>query len=85
MLKDIGHLYGVKTTEADYTIEWDDSVIEDRNARATYHETLFAQGLEDRITAIKAIHGLDDKKAAEMAAKIKADKAVVTDPFGMGG
>ena len=85
VLKDIGHLYGVKTTEADYTIEWDDSVIEDRNARATYHETLFAQGLEDRITAIKAIHGLDDKKAAEMAAKIKADKAVVTDPFGMGG
>jgi A118 family predicted phage portal protein len=84
VLKDIGGLYGVSTTSADYTIDWDDSVIEDRNARATYHETLYASGLEDRVTAIMGIHGLDEEKANEMAAKIKSDKAVVADPFGMG-
>jgi len=83
VLKDIGGLYGVSTTADDYTIEWDDSVIEDRNSRATYHETLYASGLEDRITAIMAVHGVDEKKATEMAAKIKSDKAIVSDPFGL--
>ncbi len=82
-IKDIGKAYGVNTTADEYTIEWDDSVIEDRNSRATYHETLYASGLEDRITAIMAVHGVDEEKAIEMAEKIKSDKAVVSDPFGL--
>ncbi len=63
---------------------WDDGIIEDRNSRAKYHESLFMNGLEDRVSAIRKIHGLDEKKAAEMAARIKEDRATVTDPFGLG-
>lgn len=71
-------------TDAEPTITWDDGIIEDRNSRALYHEQLFAQGLEDRVNAIKAIHGLDDEKAQAMADAIKADSAIVNDPFGLG-
>jgi len=85
VINKLGKIYSIPGAVTDEPqIIWDDGIIEDRNSRAVYHETLYAQGLEDRVSAIKAIHGLDDKAAAEMAAKIKSDKAVVTDPFGMG-
>lgn len=64
---------------------WDDGIIEDRNSRAIYHEALFAQGLEDRITALRAIHGLNDEGATRMAAAIDKEKPqTVVDPFGIG-
>jgi A118 family predicted phage portal protein len=85
IINKLGKIYKIEgATDVEPTILWDDGIIEDRNSRATYHEQLFAQGLEDRVTAIKAIHGLDDTKAAEMAARIKVDTAVVVDPFGLG-
>jgi len=86
VINKLGKLYGIDGADSGVPmITWDDGIIEDRNTRTKYHEDLYAAGLEDRITAIKAIHGLDDAKAQAMAEAIKADKAVVTDPFGIGG
>lgn len=60
------------------TITWDDSVIEDRNSKATYWTDLVNNKLVDRATAIQKIHGLDETKAAEMAAKISKENATMT-------
>ena len=84
VINKLGKIYSIPgATDAAPQIIWDDGIIEDRNSRAKYHEDLYAQGLEDRVSAIKAIHGIDDATATAMAAKIKSDKATVTDPFGM--
>jgi A118 family predicted phage portal protein len=74
---------GAGTTPA--ALVWDDGIIEDRNSRANYHASLYAQQLEDRTTALKAIHGVDDKRAAEMGAAIDAETPkTIVDPFGIG-
>ena len=65
----------------DPQITFDDGVIEDRNSRANYHMALVQNKLEDPISAIKAIHGLDDAGAEEMYAKIQANQPRVSDPF----
>ncbi len=83
VINKLGAIYKIEgTTTKEPSITWNDGIIEDRNSRTKYHEDLFASGLEDRVTAIMKIHGLDEAKAQEMAKKIKADKAIVADPFG---
>lgn len=84
VINKLGKIYKVDgATDAEPSITWNDGIIEDRNSRTKYHEDLFASGLEDRITAIMAIHGIDEAKAQAMAEAIKADKAVVSDPLGI--
>ena len=86
VINKLGKIYGIAgATDADPNIVWDDGIIEDRNSRAKYHEDLYAQGLEDRVSAIKAIHGLDNEAAQAMADKIKGEKSVVMDAFAPGG
>lgn len=59
-------------------IIFDDGVIEDRNSRAAFHIGLVNAGLEDPVSAISAIHGIDDVAAQTMYNKIPK----VSDPFG---
>jgi A118 family predicted phage portal protein len=83
----LGKAYSLEgAVDTEPSITWDDSVIESRDARAAYWQGLTQNKLTDRITALKAIHGLDDVKAAEMAAKIKEENTIVVDPTpGFGG
>lgn len=67
----------IKTTDLEYSIEWDDSVIEDRNARAAYWNTRVAQGTALLEDALIAMDGLTDDEAKEKAAAIKASRASV--------
>lgn len=71
----------------DIEINFPDSVIEDRNAEAAYHATLVAAKLEDRQSAIQAIHKMDEADAAEMSAKIDEESkpAPMPDIFGGAG
>lgn len=76
-LKVVGKDYGVTTTALEYSMEWDDSVIEDRNSRAKYYLDRLASKsmlLED---AIMAMDGLSEKEAKEKAAQIRAGNATV--------
>jgi len=59
-------------------VEFDDSVIEDRNSKAMYWINLFSAGLVDKETAIREIHGLDDKDAKAMADKLAVN---TSNPF----
>lgn len=83
----IGKTYGLDgAVDTEPAITWDDSVIESRDARAAFWQGLTQAKLADRVTALKAIHGLDDEKAAAMAEAIKKENTIVVDPLsGFGG
>ena len=81
----IGSEYGVKVSASDkIAIEWDDSVIEDRNSRAKYYLdrlTAKAIALED---ALIGMDGLTNEEAKAKADEIRAGNATVSvgDIFG---
>lgn len=77
VLKDIGPTYGVAATEEEYTIEWDDSVIEDRNARAKYYIDRYTAKVITLEDALIGMDGLSEEEAAEKAAQIRAGTATV--------
>lgn len=88
VVNELGAFYGIAGADKAKvpTIQWDDSVIEDRNSKATYWTDLFNNKLVDRATAIQKIHGIDETAAAAMAAKIAKETATVTSDslFGAG-
>lgn len=67
----------VKTTDMEYSIEWDDSVIEDRNARAEYWNTRVSQGTALLKDALMAMDGLAEDEAILKAKAIRASRATV--------
>lgn len=67
----------VKTTDMEYSIEWDDSVIEDRNARAEYWNTRVSQGTALLEDALMAMDGLAEDEAILKAKAIRASRATV--------
>lgn len=67
----------VKTTDLEYSIEWDDSVIEDRNARAAYWNERVTQGTALLEDALIAMDGLDEETAGMKAAAIRASRETV--------
>ena len=70
---------GVDTAKVD--IQWDDSVIEDRNSKAAYQSTLLSSKLTTQVLAIMAVHGVDETKAKAMAEQIRVENSVfVVDP-----
>jgi A118 family predicted phage portal protein len=76
-LKIIGAECGIKTTNMEYYIDWDDSVIEDRNSRANYWNTRVQAGtglLED---ALIELDGLSEEEAVIKAKQIRDSRAVV--------
>lgn len=76
-LKVIGPEYGVATTAMEYAVNWDDSVIEDRNSRATYWNTRIENGTALLEDALMEMDGLTEKNAATKAAAIRAGRATV--------
>lgn len=76
-LKVIGPLYKVKVTAMEYAIHWDDSVIEDRNSRATYWNTRIEKGTALLEDALMAMDGLTEEDAAIKAAAIRAGSATI--------
>ena len=84
VLKDIGPLFGIKTSDDDYTVTWDDSVIEDRAAKETrvlarYNAKTLT--LED---VLEQLDGMTKEQAIEKAAAIRKQNATVSvdDIFG---
>lgn len=77
VLKDIGSDYGIATSEEEYTLSWDDSILEDRGAKEAriinrYNAKLIT--LED---ALIQIDGITEDEAEEKAQKIRDGNATV--------
>lgn len=77
VLKDIGSAYGVETTDMDYEIEWDDSVIEDRNARAKYYIDRYNAKVITLEDALIGMDGLTEEEAIEKAKQIRKGTATI--------
>lgn len=71
VLKDIGGMYDVPTTTMDYTVVWDDSVIEDRSAKETRLTARYVAGTISLEDYLIEIDGLTEKQAKEKADAIK--------------
>lgn len=77
VLKDIGSAYGIETSEEEYSVSWDDSILEDRGAKETriinrYNAKLIT--LED---ALIQIDGITEEEAEEKAQKIRDGNATI--------
>ena len=67
--------------DGDDSIEWDDSVIEDRSSKTNYVHGRLTGGTVSRWRAIMELDGVDEAEAKKRAAEIEQELAV----SGMGG
>lgn len=59
------------------SIEWDDSVIEDRNSKTAYIQSRLTGGTLSRYRAIMTLDGVDETEARKRAEEIAAENATV--------
>ncbi|WP_143287124.1 phage portal protein, partial [Caenibacillus caldisaponilyticus] len=88
---EVAELYGFFSAPADYdvTIDFDDSIAEDRSQNADYWLKLKDRGVISTKYAIMRILDLTEEQADEMIQQINEEKATATaaqiDMFGLGG
>lgn len=74
-------LDNLKPKEYTVTVGWQDNVVIDDNTLLDNTIKAFSSGLMDRITAIMKVNKCDEKTAAEIAEKIKAENAAGSADF----
>jgi A118 family predicted phage portal protein len=78
VINELGRIYNIQgASDKEVSIVWDDSVIEDRTARANYYSKLYQDGLLDLESALVKIHRINKEDAAAMASKIKSQRQTV--------
>lgn len=78
-MNELGKLYGIAgATDAEPNLVWNDGVIEDRNSEMAYHRDLVGAKLEDKLSAIMKIHGIDKKAAQDMLDRINKENVTIT-------
>lgn len=77
VLKDIGAAYGITTTDIDYAIEWDDSVLEDRGAKEARIISRYNAKLISLESALMELDGVSYEEATEEAKEIRAGNATI--------
>ncbi|GER75149.1 hypothetical protein BpPP18_32160 [Weizmannia acidilactici] len=60
------------------TVDFDDSIAEDRQANATYYSGLVAQGLMPKVKAIMRIFDLPEEEARKWLEEIQQESATAT-------
>jgi A118 family predicted phage portal protein len=76
-IRAIGPKYGIQTTGAEYSLTWNDSIIEDRNSKTNYWLQRYAQGTALLEDVLKELDGLTDDEAKSKAAEIRAGRATI--------
>lgn len=76
-IRAIGPLYGIKTTANEYTISWNDSVIEDRNSLTDYWIKRYQAGTCTLADFLEKVDGLPDEEAKAKAAEVKEQTATI--------
>jgi A118 family predicted phage portal protein len=71
-------------TDKEYIIIFDDSVIEDRNSKATYWINLYASGLAPLSLVLEKVHGVSKEEAQKMATELESKKTESVSLFGGG-
>lgn len=78
----IGPLYGVATTKNEYSIAWNDAIIEDRAAKEKRINERVAAGTMTKWQAIMELDGLTEAEARARADEINKENATVDVGFG---
>jgi A118 family predicted phage portal protein len=73
----IGPQYGLTDTEGAINIQWNDNVIEDRDAKTDYWIKRYEAGTCTLTDVLVHVDGMEPEEAADRAAKIKAESATV--------
>jgi A118 family predicted phage portal protein len=81
LAKAVLHLSGY-SGEVEVSVSFDDSIIEDTNAKAQRAMLEFQQGLIDEIEYHMQVHGMDEEAATKYVDKIRKRSPAPTDPFG---
>lgn len=83
VIVNVAELYDIFTAPDDYdvTVDFDDSIAEDRAANATYYMTLQSAGLISKKYALQRILDLTEEQAEEMLQEIKDENATADDAF----
>lgn len=76
-IREMLRLYNVPISDNDYSVVFQDNIIEDRNTKTKYWTERYTTGTCTLIKAIMKIDSVDEKTATEEAEKIKAEKATV--------
>ena len=80
-IREIGGLYGMTTSAEEYSIIFNDAVIEDRNSKTNYWLQRYAQGTATLKKVLEELDGMTEKEAEEEAAKIKEQNATIDSGF----
>jgi A118 family predicted phage portal protein len=78
----IGPLYGITTTKAEYSIAWNDAIIEDRAAKEKRINERVAAGTMTKWQAIMELDGLTEAEARARADEINKENATIDVGFG---
>ena len=79
--KPCGHLvplYGGATTADEYSIKFNDNIIQDRDSEAKYLDDRYLSGTMSLVDVLMQRDGLDLETAKAKAAEIKAERETVT-------
>jgi A118 family predicted phage portal protein len=77
IVKAIGADYNLGGDASPVTIEWNDSIIEDRKSKADYWNARFLAGTVNLETVLQELDGLTEAEAAAMAEKIRSENSTV--------
>lgn len=78
----IGPAYGIATTSAEYSVEWNDAIIEDRAAKEKRINERVAAGTMSKKQAIMELDGKTEAEAAAIVAEINKENATIDVSFG---
>ena len=73
-IRSYGSNIGLAVSQTEYSVSFQDSVIEDRNTKTTYWMGLYASGLCTITRALQEIYKVTEEEAVKMASDIKAEK-----------
>ena len=80
-IREIGGLYGINTSTEEYSMIFNDAVIEDRNSKTNYWLQRYSQGTATLNTVLEELDGMTEEEAEEEAQKIKEQNQTIDTGF----
>jgi len=80
-IREIGALYGMTVSSEEYSVIFNDAVIEDRNSKTNYWLQRYSQGTATLERVLKELDGMTEEEAQEESQKIKDANATIDSGF----
>ena len=77
-LRELLPLYNIRVSDEEYSIKFNDNIIQDRDSEAKYYNDQYMAGTMPLYEVLMKRDGLDEAKAKSKAAEIKAERETIT-------